>query len=248
MPPTLPLALRLLGFGLLLFVISGPLHRFGGFHYRIALLVLVAGAVIMAVGAVQGALLLMASVRQGGPFPLAVAVLLVPALGALGTVGYQVVLGFRVPVIHDITTDPDDPPAFVHLAELRAAARAESPAEYDGLETARRQREGYPDLAPLRLTLAPGDALHRVSQAAERLGWEVQAVAPLEGRLEATATTKWFGFVDDVVVRVRGDGSGSLVDIRSKSRVGRSDLGANAARIRLFLGELGREDGTAIRR
>lgn len=237
---SLPLTLRLLGFGLLLFAISGPLHRFGGFHYRLALLVLAAGAILMAIGAVQAALLLAASLRQGGPFPLAVALLLVPVLGALGMVGYQVALGVRVPVIHDITTDPDDPPAFVYLAELRRAAGAESPAEYDGAETARKQRESYPDLAPLRLPLAAGDALHRASQVAERLGWEVQAVAPLEGRLEATARTKWFGFVDDVVVRVRADGAGSLVDIRSKSRVGRSDLGANAARIRAFLGELGR--------
>jgi uncharacterized protein (DUF1499 family) len=74
---------------------------------------------------------------------------------------------------------------------------------------------------------------------ARDLGWEIVATAPAEGRLEATARTRWFGFRDDVVVRVRPDGSGSRVDVRSVSRVGRSDLGTNARRIERFLAALG---------
>jgi len=70
------------------------------------------------------------------------------------------------------------------------------------------------------------------------MGWQIAAVDPAEGRLEATATTKWMGFKDDIVVRIRPDGSGSRVDVRSVSRVGRSDVGANAKRIREFLGKL----------
>ena len=64
------------------------------------------------------------------------------------------------------------------------------------------------------------------------------AAVPAEGRLEATARTRWFGFRDDVVVRVRPDGAGSRVDVRSVSRVGRSDLGTNARRIRGFMDAL----------
>lgn len=71
------------------------------------------------------------------------------------------------------------------------------------------------------------------------MGWHVVAAVPAEGRLEATARTFWFGFTDDVVVRVRpGEAGGTRVDVRSKSRVGRSDLGTNAARIRRFLQRL----------
>jgi uncharacterized protein (DUF1499 family) len=77
--------------------------------------------------------------------------------------------------------------------------------------------------------------------AARRMGWTVVATVPAEGRLEATASTPWFGFVDDVVVRVTPAPQGTRVDVRSVSRVGRSDLGANAKRIRKYIGALTRE-------
>jgi len=70
------------------------------------------------------------------------------------------------------------------------------------------------------------------------MGWDVVARAPAEGRIEAIDTSQWFGFHDDIVVRIRPAGSGSRIDIRSKSRVGRSDLGANAHRIRTFTSKL----------
>jgi uncharacterized protein (DUF1499 family) len=75
-------------------------------------------------------------------------------------------------------------------------------------------------------------------KVAMAMGWDVVARAPEEGRLEAIDTTKWFGFHDDIVVRIRADGGGSRIDIRSKSRVGRSDLGVNARRIRDFIARL----------
>lgn len=236
MTQTLPLALRLLGFGLLLFAISGPLHRFGGFHYRLALLVMVVGVGLLAAGVVAGGVAVLASLRAGTAVPWIVALLVVVALIPLGMVGSMIVTGFRVPVIHDITTDTEDPPVFVALLPLREGA--ESPAEYDGPEAARRQKAGYPDLAPLRVSRPPAEVLPAAAAVAGEMGWDVHVVSPAEGRLEALAHTKWFGFTDDVVGRVRPEGSGSVVDIRSKSRVGRSDLGANAARIRKFLGAL----------
>ena len=81
--------------------------------------------------------------------------------------------------------------------------------------------------------------MERAAALAAAQGWEVVDVNPEQGTVEATATTFWFGFKDDVVVRVRPEGSGSKVDVRSISRVGLSDLGANAARIEAFLGEFG---------
>jgi uncharacterized protein (DUF1499 family) len=137
-----------------------------------------------------------------------------------------------VPPIHDITTDTDDPPRFVGVLARRAGAA--NPPEYAGAETAAQQKQAYPDLLPIAVPEPPERAFERARAAAESLGWEIVAAEPSEGRLEATATTRWFGFEDDIVVRIRPGPAGSVVDVRSKSRVGRSDVGANAARIRAF--------------
>jgi len=135
--------------------------------------------------------------------------------------------------IHDISTDLDDPPRFVAVLPRRQGAP--NPAEHAGPALATQQRAGYPDLGPVRFTAPPDRVLARAVDVARGLGWEIVATAPAEGRLEATDRTRWFGFRDDVVVRVRPDGPGSRVDVRSVSRVGRSDLGTNARRIRGFL-------------
>ncbi|HJO23193.1 MAG: DUF1499 domain-containing protein [Myxococcota bacterium] len=144
--------------------------------------------------------------------------------------------GRDVPPINDITTDTADPPEFIAAAEI--PANRERDLAYPGPEFAEQQRAGYPDLVSQRLERPPVQALADVRAAAERLGWVVAAEDPTTGHLEATDTTRFFRFVDDVVVRVRPDGSGSIVDIRSKSRDGRGDLGANAARIRALQGSL----------
>lgn len=141
-----------------------------------------------------------------------------------------------VPPIHDISTDLDNPPAFVAIAPLRADAA--NPVEYAGPETAALQRQAYPDLRTARLDAPAAEAFAAAERAARDLGWTIVAAVPEEGRLEASDTTFWFRFTDDIVVRVRPEGSGSLVDVRSKSRVGRSDVGTNAARIRRFLARL----------
>jgi uncharacterized protein (DUF1499 family) len=137
-----------------------------------------------------------------------------------------------LPFIHDISTDLEQPPEFVDVVPLRADAP--NPVAHPGEETAAQQRQGYPDIRPLELDLAPEQAFDRALATAREQGWEIVAAVPEEGRIEATATTFWFGFKDDVVVRITPAGTGSRLDIRSKSRVGRSDVGANAARIRAF--------------
>jgi hypothetical protein len=142
--------------------------------------------------------------------------------------------GRSVPAIHDITTDTADPPVFVAILPLRADAP--NPAEYGGPELARQQREAYPDLTSARLPVPVGMAFEAAHASARQMGWEIVAAEADEGRIEATDTTFWFGFQDDVVIRVSAAGaSESRVDVRSVSRVGRSDVGKNAARIRAYL-------------
>jgi uncharacterized protein (DUF1499 family) len=131
--------------------------------------------------------------------------------------------GIGLPPINDITTDPDDPPAFVDPAR-----------GYPGADFAQAQRAAYPDLAPIALPRSPDDAFAAALATAEQLGWQIVRQDAEEGTFEATDTTTVFRFVDDVAVRVRPDPQGARIDVRSKSRDGKGDLGANAARIRAF--------------
>ncbi len=144
----------------------------------------------------------------------------------------------HVPPIHDTTTDTENPPAFVAILPLRAGAA--NPAEYGGPEIAAQQRKGYPNLGPLMLDVPPDQAFRRALEAARDMGWEIVASNPAEGRIEATDTTFWFGFKDDVVVRIMPAERGSRMDVRSVSRVGRSDVGTNAKRIQKYLDKVKR--------
>lgn len=146
------------------------------------------------------------------------------------------------PPINDITTDTDAPPDFQAVLPLRGED-AGSPA-YDGEDTAMQQRRAYPDVQPIALSLPPDQAFERVLAVALELGWEIVARDQAAGRLEAIDTTFWFGFKDDIVIRVQGASDGARVDVRSKSRVGVGDLGANARRIRAFVSALGVVDAS----
>ena len=148
----------------------------------------------------------------------------------------------RVPMIHDITTDTETPPVFVAILPLRAGAP--NTAEYGGPEIAAQQRAGYPDLGPLTLPVPTAQAFTRALTVAREMGWEIVASEANEGRIEATATTFWFGFKDDVVIRVTPSGNGSRIDVRSVSRVGRSDVGTNAKRITDYLSRLARGESS----
>lgn len=141
-----------------------------------------------------------------------------------------------VPPIHDISTDLINPPEFVAIAPLRADAP--NAVEYDGEETAEQQREAYPELKTLNYPQPKAELLAAVEQSVKNLGWELINTDASNGIVEITHTSTWFGFKDDVVVRVNDQGSERLVDIRSKSRVGGSDLGKNAARIHTLTEEL----------
>jgi uncharacterized protein (DUF1499 family) len=159
-------------------------------------------------------------------------------IGALvfGVPTYLVDQGRKLPPIHDITTDIDSPPAFVAVLPLRKDAP--NTAQYGGAELAAQQKQGYPEITPVMLPVAPRAAFERALDVARRSGWEIVAAVPEENRIEATATTDWFGFKDDIVIRIKPVNGGSRVDMRSVSRVGRSDLGTNARRIRDYLRQL----------
>lgn len=153
-----------------------------------------------------------------------------------------------VPAIHDATTDLDDIPQFGVLS-VRADNLEDIPddgrADLAALDPESRwkaiHREAYGDLRGLRLGVSPAEAMRRAEAVVRARGWQVARVDRQAGIVEATATTLFFRFKDDVVVRVRPDPArrgGSIVDMRSISRVGGSDIGVNAARIREFLADL----------
>ena len=143
--------------------------------------------------------------------------------------------GGSVPPIHDITTDLDNPPIFEAVPSVRATSD-NSLALDEKVQAA--QKAFYTELAPLALSGAPADNFAKALSAAEAMGWEIVASDAAKGTIEATATTALFGFKDDVVIRLSADGANTKVDMRSASRAGVSDLGANAARIAAYFDTL----------
>jgi uncharacterized protein (DUF1499 family) len=177
--------------------------------------------------------------------------------GIIGTIGAIAVVAFplynlsvarSVPPIHDITTDIANPPQFRAVLPLRKAAHALNSPVYDGnakimwhgksMTVAQAQRKAYTDIHTIQILTTPAKLFDRALKAAKAMGWHIVAANPNEGRIEATDTTFFFGFTDDIVIRVRPSGMGAKLDIRSESRVGISDIGKNAHRIRAFVKEL----------
>jgi uncharacterized protein (DUF1499 family) len=150
---------------------------------------------------------------------------------------YRLSLG-TPPPINDITTDTENPPPFVALLALREAAHAPDSAVYGGAAVAAQQKKAFPDIVPLMLTMPMDRAFALALEEARKSGWTVVASDVAQGRIEATDRTGWYGFTDDVVLRIQSDGTGSRLDIRSHSRVGSGDRGKNAERVRAFLAAL----------
>lgn len=142
----------------------------------------------------------------------------------------------QLPAIHDITTDSLHPPEFVAILPLRR--NAPNPAVYGGPALAEQQKRAYADIRTEVMDLPLARAFERALATARQEGWRIVAVDPAQGRIEATDTTFWFGFTDDIVIRVAPAGERTLLDIRSVSRVGKSDVGTNARRIRSYLKRL----------
>ena len=216
-------------------VASGFGTRFGVWDWRAGFTILQWGTYttfgVMTLALVA---LLVPGLRARGPGALVVALVVATSAAAVPVV--LLLQARALPLINDITTDTANPPAFVAILPLRAAAPV--PAGYAGEVAASAQRAAYPDIVPIVVAKAPGVAFDAALAAARSLGWTIVATDAASGRIEATATTPWFGFSDDVVIRVVPAQGGSRIDVRSASRVGVSDVGANAKRIRAYLAKL----------
>jgi len=175
---------------------------------------------------------------NGGPgFADAITAVLIGA-ALLGYPGYLAYKGYSLPAIKDITTDPIDPPRFEVVARLRPP----NSSNYPGLATAELQKEAWPDIEPLFVNVSPKAAFDGAMAVITKRKWRI--VDPLppqpnrEGHIEAIARTPIMGFRDDVVVRIRPARDGARIDIRSASRYGTADFGANAARVLALLDDI----------
>lgn len=203
-------------------------HRLGVVPLGVAFVLFAVGVGVGLVSAlVIGVSLIRTGIDSSKPFAtialcIVGCVVAVPLMSILSAVG--------APAIHDITTDMLDPPRFVEAVQYVTPGRT----VYGGDELANQQREAYPDIIPIMVAKSPDETFSLALEVARDMGWENIVSNAGEQRIEATDTTWWFGFVDDIVIRIRSEEIGSRIDVRSLSRVGVGDLGANAARIRRF--------------
>jgi len=152
---------------------------------------------------------------------------------------YLGIRAYRLPMINDVTTDPVDPPRFDVVARLRPRGTV----EYAGLYAAEQQRAAYPDIEPLRVSVSPQIAYEETMKVIVKRKWRPLVDRPpqpgrRDGQIELVARTPIMGFRDDVAIRIRPDPEGARIDVRSASRYGRHDLGANASRIRSLLEDI----------
>ncbi len=235
-------ALRIALFSLAATLIAIIIVRSGALEIVPALATL-AGALVLAVVAILLALAagLVIWVEGVGGLRQAVSALVI----GFALIAYPLYLGimaYRLPAIYDITTDPIDPPRFEAIARLRP--RDANPVAYAGLYAAEQQHAAYSDIEPYLTDASPREAYAAALKVITKRKWLIvdarppQAAAPRDGRIEAIARTMILGFREDVVVRVRATPDGARIDVRSASRYGRHDLGANAARVRALIDDI----------
>jgi uncharacterized protein (DUF1499 family) len=205
----------------------------------VPVLVTFGAALVLAMAAILLALASFVALwNNGGPgFAQAITAMLI-GVGLLAYPGYLGYKGYGLPAITDITTDPIDPPRFEVVARLRPPNRS----LYPGLSTAELQREAWPDIEPLLVAANPKAAYDGAMAVITKRKWRVvDARAPLpnrEGHIEAIARTPIMGFRDDVAVRIRPTREGAKIDIRSASRYGTTDFGANATRVLALIDDI----------
>lgn len=221
--------------GLVLLAAGVAVSRLAPASFQIALGAVALGALVGVLAIMVSAAGLLTALVTGRKGARKAMIGLVLGLGIAAPVVQAVIVGSQVPRIHDITTDLADPPQFVALEGNRGdyanPLDRTSPADLAAL-----QEKAYPDIQTVTINLAPARVFDAALAAARDMGWEIVDTDPDAGRIEATATTLVMQFRDDVTIRVsETQEGGSAVDMRSVSRVGESDLGANANRIRTFM-------------
>jgi len=243
------IAMGLAILGPLIFALAGFGYRMGLFDLGLSLGTLSRkiGPLVLLIGLLTGiAGLVMAFVmkpRKG--LVLAAIATIIPLAGLISLNGMKNKVS-KLPYIHDITTDTQDPPVFTDvIVKLRDTAKASNTLDYVGKKDPKdvlvsvQQTKAYPDIRPVLRSEAPeivyGEALSLIKQQ----GWAIHTEDPEAGLIEATDTTFWYGFKDDIIVRIRAaEGGGTIVDMRSVSRVGMSDIGANAERLSVLINGL----------
>lgn len=220
-------------------LLGGLGYQFGWWSFGSGIQIIRWSAMFAAAAAVLALLAILLSLWTGPRRALAVGVIgLAISFAAVGPPAWLAYQAKRLPVIHDVSTDTVNPPRYVAVLPLRTSAT--NSTDYNA-QTAEQQKKGYPDIAPAIMDEPPAQAMQLAERAALAMGWIIVAVEPQDMRIEATDTSLLFGFKDDIVIRVTGQGNGSRVDIRSLSRVGRGDFGVNAKRIRSFMEKLDSE-------
>lgn len=229
-------------FAVVAVVVSIIIVRFGFLEMKPALATFFGGLGIAALSILFG-LAGFAAIWQNGSRGMARILLAFLIDGAI--LAYPAYLGLqyrKLPAIHDITTDPIDPPRFDALARLRTGDGANT-AVYAGLYSAEQQRQFYPDIEPIELEISVDRAYAIALQLVNKRKWLIideRAPQPPRriGRIEAVARSPIMGFREDIAIRVVPDGEDSRVDIRSASRYFESDLGSNATRVKKFIDDL----------
>ena len=209
-------------------------HRIGLWSFQTGFIFLAGGAFLAALAVLAAIIALIVSLRRKRAVdrPMMYIGLLVGGAIVVMILA-QVGTARSVPPIHNISTDVTDPPSFDVAVGLRGSDS--NPIDYDIATIAEKQQGAYPRVKPLLTDRSPAESFARAVEVLKSMGLEIVNKDESAGRIEAVATSFWFGFKDDVVVRIRERGTGSVVDLRSVSRVGLSDLGINAKRIEEFL-------------
>ncbi len=221
---------------IVLLILAIAANHLGLLGYKLPLMGIALSALIGVIAIVISLIGLV--ITLGGKTGAGTAILgIVLGVVAAAPVATTLVTGRSVPRIHDITTDLSNPPQFDAVVALREGApnaldRATPP------DLAEQQQKAYPDLATLIVPQEPAKVFDAALATAKDMGWTIDASSPEKGSIEATAVTKLIGFKDDVVIRIAAKDAGAAVDVRSVSRVGMSDLGTNAKRIRAYLDAL----------
>ncbi len=224
--------------------IAGPGTRYGLWEYGTGLTIIRQAAlpVLVAAGASAiGFVISLFTARGLAPLALIAAI----AAGGAGMVPLKMkALVEANPFIHDITTDFENPPAIIAAADLPrknpAAYAGADPAPRSELTTAEAQQAAFPDIEPKSISGGVDETAETVRKVVLDMKMEILSEGPTEAgwMVEAAYTSPWFGFVDDFVIRLTPEGSMTRIDVRSKSRVGASDLGANARRVQDFFHRL----------
>jgi uncharacterized protein (DUF1499 family) len=209
-------------------------HRLGVWSFATGFVFLAGGAFLSIIVVLGGIAALIVALRTGrrADRPLLYAGLAIG--GAIVVLMLaQIATARSVPPIHNISTDVADPPSFDVVTGLRGPDS--NPVDYDAAKLAPLQQAAYPRVKPIVSDRTVTESFDRALNVLTGMGLEIVNADHNAGRIEAVATSFWFGFKDDLVVRVRARGTGSIVDLHSVSRVGESDLGINAKRIEEFI-------------